>query len=148
MLSLLQLRPIHLLGLFSRALDPGYDEGKDFARVWSVGLGHPSRNVLHLPFERAVGEAARIRGNRVRDLNKIQSEAYREVEEIRGEADARAASIYAASYAASPEAAEFYAFRRTLEAYPEFIGANSTLVLSTDSDLFRLLGRMDESPER
>ncbi|MEE4383344.1 MAG: protease modulator HflC [Pseudomonadales bacterium] len=94
------------------------------------------------------GEAARIRGNRVRDLNKIQSEAYRKVEEIRGEADARAASIYAASYAASPEAAEFYAFRRTLEAYPEFIGANSTLVLSTDSDLFRLLGRMDESPER
>jgi membrane protease subunit HflC len=30
------------------------------------------------------GEAARIRGNRVRDLNKIQSEAYRQVEEIRG----------------------------------------------------------------
>jgi membrane protease subunit HflC len=30
------------------------------------------------------GEAARIRGNRVRDLNKIQSEAYRAVEEIRG----------------------------------------------------------------
>ena len=29
------------------------------------------------------GEAARIRGDRVRDLNKIQSEAYRQVEEIR-----------------------------------------------------------------
>jgi|GEM_PF-38464 len=28
------------------------------------------------------GEAARIRGNRVRDLNKIQSEAYRQVEEL------------------------------------------------------------------
>jgi hypothetical protein len=36
------------------------------------------------------GEAARIRGNRVRDLNKIQSEAYRQVEEIRGVADATA----------------------------------------------------------
>jgi membrane protease subunit HflC len=33
------------------------------------------------------GEAARIRGNRVRDMNKIQSEAYRQVEEIRGLAD-------------------------------------------------------------
>ncbi len=33
------------------------------------------------------GEAARIRGNRVRDLNKIQSEAHRQVEEIRGAAD-------------------------------------------------------------
>ena len=41
------------------------------------------------------GEAARIMGNRVRDLNKIQSEAYREVEEIRGVADAKATAIYA-----------------------------------------------------
>lgn len=40
------------------------------------------------------GEAARIRGNRVRDLNKIQSEAYRQVEEIRGVADATATEIY------------------------------------------------------
>jgi len=40
------------------------------------------------------GEAARIRGNRVRDLNKIQSEAYRQVEEIRGLADAKATEIY------------------------------------------------------
>src|SRR5215207_309858 len=39
------------------------------------------------------GEAARIRGNRVRDLNKIQSEAYRQVEEIRGMADAKAAAV-------------------------------------------------------
>jgi len=39
------------------------------------------------------GEAARIRGNRVRDLNKIQSEAYRAVEEIRGVADAKATEI-------------------------------------------------------
>jgi membrane protease subunit HflC len=44
------------------------------------------------------GEAARIRGNRVRDLNKIQSEAYRAVEEIRGVADASAADIYARAY--------------------------------------------------
>jgi membrane protease subunit HflC len=43
------------------------------------------------------GEAARIRGNRVRDLNKIQSEAYREVEEIRGLADAKATEIWKGS---------------------------------------------------
>jgi len=53
------------------------------------------------------GEAARIRGNRVRDLNKIQSEAYREVEQIRGLADARATEIYAGAYNQSPEAVEF-----------------------------------------
>ncbi len=48
------------------------------------------------------GEAARIRGNRVRDLNKIQSEAYRAVEEIRGLADAKATEIYAGTYNPSP----------------------------------------------
>ena len=48
------------------------------------------------------GEAARIRGNRVRDLNKIQSEAYKQVEEIRGVADAKAAEIYAKAYNQSP----------------------------------------------
>ena len=54
------------------------------------------------------GEAARIRGNRVRDLNKIQSEAYRQVEEIRGVADAKATEIYARAYNQSPEAVAFY----------------------------------------
>ena len=49
------------------------------------------------------GEAARIRGNRVRDLNKIQSEAYQQVEEIRGVADAKATEIYARAYNQSPE---------------------------------------------
>ena len=48
------------------------------------------------------GEAARIRGNRVRDLNKIQSEAYRQVEEIRGVADAKATEIYAKAYNQTP----------------------------------------------
>lgn len=49
------------------------------------------------------GEAARIRGNRVRELNKIQSEVYRQVEEIRGVADAKATEIYASAYNQSPE---------------------------------------------
>ncbi len=85
------------------------------------------------------GEAARIRGNRVRDLNKIQSEAYRQVEEIRGVADAKATEIYASAYNQSPEAAAFYEFTRTMQAYPALIADNTTLVLSTDSDLFRFL---------
>ena len=85
------------------------------------------------------GEAARIRGNRVRDLNKIQSEAYREVEEIRGAADAKATEIYAGAYNQSPEAASFYEFTRTMQSYKFIIGENTTLVLSTDSDLFKFL---------
>jgi modulator of FtsH protease HflC len=88
------------------------------------------------------GEAARIRGNRVRDLNKIQSEAYRQVEEIRGVADAKATEIYARAYNQSRQAVEFYEFTRTMQSYKSIIGENTTLVLSTDSDLFRFLKGM------
>ena len=88
------------------------------------------------------GEAARINGNRLRDLNKIQSEAYRKVEEIRGAADAKATEIYASAYNQSLEAVEFYEFTRTLQAYKSIITENTTLVLSTDSDLFKFLKGM------
>jgi membrane protease subunit HflC len=88
------------------------------------------------------GEAARIRGNRVRDLNKIQSEAYKQVEEIRGLADAKATEIYAGAYNQSPESVAFYEFTRTMQSYRSIIGENTTLVLSTDSDLFRFLKGM------
>ncbi|MFZ0488080.1 MAG: protease modulator HflC [Arenicellales bacterium] len=88
------------------------------------------------------GEAARIRGNRERDLNKIQSEAYRQVEEIRGVADAKATEIYAAAYNQSPEAVDFYEFTRTMQSYKSIIAENSTLVLSTDSDLFKFMKGM------
>src|SRR3989442_2445525 len=85
------------------------------------------------------GEAARIRGNRVRDLNKIQSEAYRQVEQIRGLADAKATEIYAKAYNQSPQAVAFYEFTRTMQSYKSIIGENTTLVLSTGSDLFTFL---------
>jgi len=88
------------------------------------------------------GEAARIRGNRVRDLNKIQSEAYRQVEEIRGVADAKATEIYARAYNQSPDAVTFYEFTRTMQSYKSIIAENTTLVLSTDSDLFKFLKGM------
>lgn len=88
------------------------------------------------------GEAARIRGNRVRDLNKIRSEAYRQVEEIRGVADAKAAEIYAEAYNQSPQAVEFYEFTRTMQAYKSIIVENTTLVLSTSSELFKFLKGM------
>ena len=90
------------------------------------------------------GEAARILGNRERDLNRIQSEAYRRVEEIRGEADAKAAAIYASAYNRSPEAVQFYEFIRTMDAYKSIIADNTTLILSTDSDLFKFLQNMGQ----
>ncbi len=89
------------------------------------------------------GEAARIRGNRVRDLNKIQSEAYRQVEEIRGVADAKATEIYAGAYNRNAQSVEFFEFTRTMQAYKDIISDGNTLVLSTDSDLFKFLKGID-----
>jgi hypothetical protein len=80
------------------------------------------------------------------DLNKIQSEAYRAVEEIRGAADAKATEVYAQAYNQSPQAVAFYEFTRTIESYKTIVGENTTLVLSTDSDLFKFLKGMD--PDR
>jgi membrane protease subunit HflC len=89
------------------------------------------------------GEAARIRGNRVRDLNKIQSEAYRDVEEIRGKADAKATEIYAEAYAQSSDSVELFEFTRMMQAYEAIIGKDATLVMSTNSDVFRYLKALD-----
>ena len=93
------------------------------------------------------GEAARIRGNRLRDLNKIQSEAYRQVEKIRGVADAKATAIYASAYNQSREAVAFYEFTRTMQAYESIIAKNTTLVLSTESDIFKFLKGMSSGSE-
>lgn len=93
------------------------------------------------------GEAARIRGNRVRELNRIESEAYRKVEEIRGLADAKATEIYARAYNQSPQSVEFYEFTRTMASYPAVIGDNTTIVLSTDSDLFKFLKGMTSTTD-
>ncbi len=88
------------------------------------------------------GEAARINGDKERDLQKITSEAYRKIQTIQGQADAKATDIYARSYNQSPAAADLYEFVKTLETYQSVIDSNTTLVLSTDSDLMRLVKTM------
>jgi len=92
------------------------------------------------------GEAARIAGQKERDLNEIQSTAYRQVQQIRGQADAKATEIYAHAYTQNPQAAEFYAFLKSMETYRKVLTKDSTLVLSTDSDLFGLLKRAGTKP--
>jgi membrane protease subunit HflC len=92
------------------------------------------------------GEAARIAGQKERDLNEIQSTAYRKVQEIRGEADAKATEIYARAYTQNAQAAEFYAFLKSMETYRKVLTKESTLVLSTDSDLFGLLKHSAPKP--
>ncbi|SFL77785.1 protease modulator HflC [Nitrosomonas communis] len=90
------------------------------------------------------GEAARINGNKERDINEIASTAYKRAQEIRGEADAKASEIYAKAYAQKPEAAEFYKFLKSMETYRKIVNGDATLVLSTDSELFAWLKRIEQ----
>ncbi|HZR15826.1 MAG TPA: protease modulator HflC [Verrucomicrobiae bacterium] len=83
------------------------------------------------------GRAAEIMGNKERDLQEITSGAYKTAQAIRGEADARATEIYAQAYNQSPQSAELYAFLKTLETYRRSVTNSTTLVLTTDSELFR-----------
>jgi modulator of FtsH protease HflC len=89
------------------------------------------------------GEAAKIMGRKERDLRQIESDAYRKVQEIQGAADAQATEIYAKAYNVNPAAADFYRFVKTLETYKTTLGRDSTLILTTDSDLFKFLKRTD-----
>lgn len=91
------------------------------------------------------GEAAKILGQKEKDLQTIQSEAYRKIQEIRGQADARATEIYAAAYNQSPESVRFYEFLKTLETYQAVLTNDTTLILTTDSDLFHLLKKTEAS---
>ncbi len=89
------------------------------------------------------GKAAEKNGERERELRRIESDAYRKVQEIQGKADAEATKIYAQAYATSPAAADFYQFVKTLETYKTALGRDTTLILTTDSDLFKYLKKSD-----
>ena len=84
------------------------------------------------------GDAAEISGERERELKEITSEAYRLAQEIKGLADAEAADIYAEAYNRNPE---FYRFIKTMQVLRETLDSNTVLVLSTNSDFLRYLGR-------
>jgi len=85
------------------------------------------------------GEAAKIMGKKEKDLQEIESEAYKTVQQIYGEADANASAIYAEAYNQSSDAADFYTFIKTLETYDEILKSDISLILSTNSSLFKLL---------
>lgn len=85
------------------------------------------------------GEAAKINGERERDLATIESEAYRKVQELEGAADAKATEIYAKAYNQTAEAAQLFEFLKTMETYKQLITADTTMIFTTDSELFRFL---------
>ncbi|KXF90369.1 protease modulator HflC [Phaeobacter inhibens] len=96
--------------------------------------------------ERARGNEAaqRIRAQADRTVVELVSEAQREAEIIRGEADAERNGIFATAYGADPEFFEFY---RSLNAYATSLQAgNSTMVLSPNNEFFNYLKSSDGKP--
>ena len=72
-------------------------------------------------------------------MQRIQSEAFREAETIRGKADAEAAAIYNAAYNKNASARELYSFIKSMEAYRNTIDKETSLIISTDSEFYKYL---------
>ncbi len=82
-------------------------------------------------------EAEKIRSEADRQREVLLAQAYRKAQTVKGEGDAQAARIYAASFGKDPEFAAFY---RSLEAYrASFDNRSDVLVLDPSSDFFRYM---------
>ena len=85
------------------------------------------------------GQKAEIMGKVEKELKVILSTANREAEEIKGEADAEAAKIYADAYNQDPE---FYSFIKSLESYKIAVGQNTSLIISSDSEFYKFFQKL------
>jgi membrane protease subunit HflC len=84
--------------------------------------------------------AAKIEAATDKQVSEIMAEAYKQAEIVKGDGDRVATRIYAEAYAKDPE---FYDFLKSLELYRKTFKPGTTLILSSDSELFRYLN----SPE-
>jgi membrane protease subunit HflC len=86
---------------------------------------------------RATGaaESEKIRADADKQREVILAEAYRDAQQIKGEGDARASSLYAEAFGQNPEFAEFY---RSLDAYrASFRNRSDMLVVDPSAEFFR-----------
>ncbi|NQU20813.1 MAG: protease modulator HflC [Candidatus Nealsonbacteria bacterium] len=103
------------------------------------------QRVARLFESQAQEEKNRILGLTRKDLDLIEGEMEQKSAEIKGKADAEVIQMTAAAYGKSPEAIKFYEFLRRLEVFKTSLEGNSRLVLSTDSDVFQLLKKLEPS---
>jgi membrane protease subunit HflC len=81
-------------------------------------------------------EAARIRSEADLEAARIRAEGSEQAARIYGQAEADAARIYAAAHNVDPD---LYRFLRSLETIDQVVGPQTTVILRTDSEPFRLL---------
>ncbi|MDP8290486.1 MAG: protease modulator HflC [Candidatus Susulua stagnicola] len=82
------------------------------------------------------GIRAEVEGKTEKELKEILSLAYKESQEIKGNADAQAAKIYADAYSKD---SEFFSFLKTLETYSATVDKNTTIILTTEGEYFKYL---------
>ena len=94
---------------------------------------------------RALGaeEDLKIRAAVDRERTIILAEADKTSNLLKGEGEAEAVRIFAEALEQDPE---FFAFQRSLEAYKKFLSTNTTVVLSSDAELFRFLQDPEGNP--
>jgi membrane protease subunit HflC len=92
---------------------------------------------------RATGEkiGQEIRSAADRDQSIILATAQQKAQDIRGQGEAKSIQILGSALGKNPS---FYGFYRTMQTYRETLGEGTTLVLTTDNDLFRYFN----APER
>ena len=81
-------------------------------------------------------EARSRRAAADREVEIIIAGAERDANRLRGEGEAEAIAILSVALNQDPD---FFTFRRSLDAYRQFLSTQSTMILSSDSDLFRFL---------
>jgi membrane protease subunit HflC len=79
-------------------------------------------------------EAAKVKSGADRDRALLLADAEREAQIMRGQGDAESARIFGEALKSSPD---FYAFKRSLEAYEKSFGDNTRVILSPDSEFLR-----------
>ena len=97
--------------------------------------------------ERAEGERTKleIESDADRQVEEIRAEAGRMALEIRGKAEGESIRIFAEAIQQDPE---FYSFLRSLEAYQKLLTQGDTVVLDSESELFRFLTAAQTDDER
>jgi membrane protease subunit HflC len=80
-------------------------------------------------------EAEKIRADADREREVIIARAYRDAQTVKGEGDAKAASIYASAFKKDPD---FYSFYKSLDAYKStFSSKEDLLILEPSSNFFK-----------
>jgi modulator of FtsH protease HflC len=89
---------------------------------------------------RSMGEkrATEIKADADKQRRVLLAEAEKQAQIERGKGDEKASRISAEAYNQDPE---FYAFYRSLQAYRQTLGKETTMVLNPESDFFRYLKR-------